>query len=404
MSEVVINKKNFKVNELSDFLVSQIPTFSKVNITKDYVDIIREKVKIRLIIQGNNIIIKPKKNIFLFLLIFALIVLPLMILQDNLTRNGIWIGAIFIFALYGIAFFLVKLILNAINKNKANQEAMFIKEIKNILEFNDMKNPKDKESEMKKSEPIITNKEEEKAKNIPPKNQNDYKNNIVNDYEEHRSDLKKLFDNNLLTQEEYDEKVYIIQMEIKQKEEEEKRKLEQEEAENRKIIFKQRLEKKTKPLIELLINAKDKKLITETEYKNKEKEIIEKYKKEVECEDSNRPQVSQIPIEILNLFSEGNKNKLINLLKEIEFGDKIVLKSDYLYRFRDSRIKIDEIGKYNQEQWKKIIDSQEQEKYVIIIDFNEKYIFIINDKTPLLNMVDKKNIKFNNNSKAFEQP
>jgi hypothetical protein len=160
--------------------------------------------------------------------------------------------------------------------------------------------------------------------------------------------LIKLKENGILSDSEYEKKIVEINLSKDQKE---NNRLNQ--------IFAQKLRDRTKPLIELSLDAKNKGLLTEEEFERKVQEIITKYSHEIYFEDNNRPTTADIPFDIFNTLTPQKQNRVKTLLEAIRVGDRIVLGYD--------KIKLIDMVR-----WGKLVASGESYRYQIIIEFKIK--------------------------------
>lgn len=124
--------------------------------------------------------------------------------------------------------------------------------------------------------------------------------------------LQKLKDQGILTNTEYEAKINDLNnlKEKKENENEEKRKYQ---------ILELRLKKKSQSLIDLILAAKDKGLITNEDFLKKEKEIIENCKLDLKQQEAN------ISYEVYNKLSPTKIERVEQYLETIDKNDLIVL-------------------------------------------------------------------------------
>lgn len=145
------------------------------------------------------------------------------------------------------------------------------------------------------------------------------------DNNEELSLLKDSLEKGILTQAEYDRKVFDIEV-----------------------------KKHAQPLLDHIVEMRNKGLLSDNEYLLKEKEIIDKHRVELENYIKNKPKLSDISNDIIEKLSAQNKARLERFIEVITPTDLIVL--------HENKIKLIGI-----ERWNAIIASNMQDKFEIIL-------------------------------------
>lgn len=185
--------------------------------------------------------------------------------------------------------------------------------------------------------------EETKNNQSPTKNDTQIK-ELKNKLEE----LKKLYDDGILTIKEYKQKEKeinedIIKIENNIKEEDERKK---------QSIIDKEVDEKALPFIRQIIDAKNNGLMTEEEFNNKTEEIRKKIRKEIE----GRPTKDNVPKEEWEKLTPFQQNRVETLLEKIDVGEVIVKGPN-------------KIRKYSKIQWEDIVKKGENKIFTIIIKY-----------------------------------
>lgn len=172
------------------------------------------------------------------------------------------------------------------------------------------------------------------------KNSQDY--NDINSI----STLESLYNNGILTESEYNQKLNDYNQQIQENEKARKNA-------NQIKLFENKLEEKTRPLIMLIEKAKAQGFISEEEFEKKKDEIISRCSEEINYILSYKPKISNL------ILSDSlvNKEKLEKLLENIYADDLIVQTPSGLFQI------------VSQKKWHEILNSDKAKYYKVITEY-----------------------------------